>query len=136
MFDPALPLSPRRARLSPEEALAAQIRMVLETLPGQLPWRPDFGCSLSDLVGQPATGQALSRARVHIEEALRRWLPEVTVARCQVRVVTRLGAPERPREVPLAEAAIIPLGTHAELAIDLDLETALGAVALQALISP
>ena len=135
-LDPALPLSPIRVRLSPEEALAGRIRAVLETRPGRVPWRPEFGCDLSELVGQPATAERLSRARSAIEEAVRRWLPDVTVARCELRVVTSLGTHDRPREVPLAEAAIIPLGVYASLEIELDLDTELGPIAVQTQLSP
>ena len=138
MLHPALFLGERRPYLSAEEALAARIRMVLETRPGQVPWQSDFGCDLAALVGQPATAQRLNEARWRIEEAVRRWVPDAEVLRCHVRVSAD-GAPmgqRRPRDVPLAESALMSLGKQAVLEVELDVKTDLGPVAVQAVVEP
>ena len=138
MLHPALFLGERRPYLSSEEALAARIRMVLETRPGQVPWRPDFGCDLASLVGQPATAQRLNEARWRIEEAIRRWIPDAEVLRCKVGVssdAVPLGN-RRPRGVPVAESALMSLGKQAVLEIELDVKTDMGPVAVQAVVEP
>lgn len=138
VFRADLPLGERRPYVLAEAALAQRIRSVLETRPGQVPWRPDFGCDLATLVGQPATVQRLNEARWRIEEAVRRWVPEAEVMRCAVRVVTdERGAGDiRYREVPIAESALTSLGSQAVLEIQLDVQTELGAVAVQAVVEP
>ena len=138
MLHPALPLGERRPYLPPEEALAVRIQTVLETRPGRVPWRPEFGCDLASLVGQPATAQRLNEARWRIEEALRRWVPEAEVTRCRVRAVTEgVSANYRDvRNVPLAESALMSLGGQAILQVELDVKTDLGAVAVQAVLEP
>ncbi len=137
-FRADLPLGERQPYVSDEAALAQRIRMVLETRPGQVPWRPDFGCDLASLVGQPATVQRLNEARWRIEEAVRRWVPEAEVLRCNVRAVAdENGAGSlRYREVPIAESALTSLGSQAVLEIQLDVQTELGAVAVQAVVEP
>ena len=103
-----------------------------------MPWRPDFGCNLSTLVGQPATPQRLNEARWRVEESLRRWIPEVEVTHCQVNVVpltTGAGIRDR-RDLPLAETALLSLGTQAALEVLIDVETSAGVLAVQAVIEP
>lgn len=138
IFDPALTLGERRPFLAGEDALASRIQMVLETRPGDVPWRPQFGCDLSSLVGQPATTQRVNEARWRVEEAVRRWIPEATLVRCDVRVVVfDHGARTRhPRTVPLAESALLSLGTEAALEVELDVETEQGPVSIEAVFEP
>ena len=137
-FDPSLPLGRRSPYLDSEQALASRIRTVLETRPGRIPWRPTFGCDLSGLVGQPATVQRLNEARWRVEEALRRWIPEANVIRCQVRVVnyTDPGTLRGYHHVPLAESALLSLGIEAGLEVLIDVETPAGAIAVQAMVEP
>lgn len=139
MLDPALPLGARDGTVRGDRAFAERIRMILETRPGTLPWRPDFGCDLDDLIGQPATPQRVNEARWRVEHALRRWLPEVKVLSCHVqlsRLEGSAGEDLRRREVPLAESALLALGMQAALEVLLDVETPLGPLSLQALIEP
>jgi len=138
IFDPALPLGHRRPFLAGEDALACRIRTVLETRPGDVPWRPDFGCELSALVGQPATTQRLNEARWRVEEAIRHWIPEATLVRCDVRVVVLdAGARGRhPRSVPLAESALLSLGSQAALEVELDVETEAGPLSIETVFEP
>ncbi|MFH1466862.1 MAG: GPW/gp25 family protein [Pseudomonadota bacterium] len=124
--------------LSLEQSLAWRVRMVLETRPGDLPWRPGFGCDLSGLVGQPATVQHLNEARWRVEEAVRKWIPEAEIRRCHVSAV-RLneGGPLRaPPDAPLAEYALLTLGTQANLEVLLDLTLAGTALTVGAMVEP
>lgn len=138
ILHPALTLGTRRARVSEDETIAERIRLVLETRPGTLPWRPDFGCDLGPLVGQPATTQRVNEARWKVEQALRRWLPELELTRCEVHVVyADVGAGRvRYLEVPLAESSLLSLGTQAGLEIVIDVETPSGPLAVQAVVDP
>lgn len=136
IMDPALTLGARQPYVRGERAFAERIRMILETRPGTLPWRPDFGCDLDDLIGQPATVQRIGEARWRVEHALRRWLPEVKVNSCQVQLSRAEGGGEdvRRRDVPMAESALLALGMQATLEVLLDVETPAGPLSLQAII--
>jgi len=136
-LDPALPLAPWSPRLSPLEALGARVECLLSTRPGTLPWEPEFGCDLDDLVGAPATTQRLHDARWRIQQAIARWLPDLRVARCEVVAVSQEdGSPGAPRQMPLAEGALMALGVRAALEIDLDIETPAGPITVQAFVQP
>lgn len=138
ILDPALSLGQRDPFVRGDRAFAERIRMILETRPGTLPWRPDFGCALDDLIGQPATPQRLGEARWRVENALRKWLPDIKVLSCQVQLARIEGGNQdvRQRGVPLAESALLALGMQAALEVLLDVETPSGPLSLQALIEP
>ena len=135
---PGVPLSGGRARLDPTSALVNRVRMVLETRPGRLPWRPDFGCDLASLAGQPASPATLQLARARVEAALGAWLPDVTVRRCLVSTRTELGlgAGRAGPEVPTAERALLRIGASAWLEVELELEADLGPINLRASLRP
>lgn len=121
-----------------EDEVVERVRLVLETRPGRLPWRPEFGCNLDEFVGQPATAARLREIQWRVEAALCRWIPGLRVDRCEVRV-----APSEPMSsgavagaVPLAEASLLSLGSQADLELQLDLLTAEGSVSLQATLAP
>lgn len=133
ILNPALPLRAAEPWLGGDAAVAERVRMVLETQPGTLPWRPDFGCDLGGLVGQPATRARLGEVRWRVEQALRRWIPEVRVARCHVDAVSlRAGNTGFGPGVPLAEGALLALGTQVALDVSVDLETPQGPLLLTA----
>ena len=125
-------------RLAGAEALTARVRMVLETRPGRMPWRPDFGCDLEGLAGQPATGATLQLARMRIEESLRRWVPDVEIRRVEVRFATSEGAGlgRSTPEVPAAEAALMKIGAQGWMDVRLDLVGELGPLRLNAAVRP
>ncbi len=132
-FSPAIPLDEARPWSAGQEALAHQVRMVLETRPGQLPWRPEFGCDLEEIVGYCATPDVVSFARSRVRSALRRSLRGVTVTRCDVRVVSNdaqgfLGE----RSLPAAEAALTPVGVSASIFVDLEIQGPAGTVSMSA----
>jgi phage baseplate assembly protein W len=82
-FDLSLSLRPAPRRSSAEE-LADRVRMILETERGKLPFKPEFGCELSGLVGSEASTKRLSEIRMRINSALRRWVPDGEVVSCKV----------------------------------------------------
>lgn len=118
------PFGRRIGRRLDIQDIAQRVRLVLETRPGTLPWRPDFGCDLDRLVGQPLTQANLAEIRAAIQRALESALPEIVVLEIGVQLRTELGAPTRElaRELPIAEAALIPFGAGAHLDISLLLE--------------
>lgn len=132
-FSPAIPLDEARPWTAGQDALAHQVRMVLETRPGQIPWRPKFGCDLEEIVGYCATPDVISFVRSRVRSALRRSLKGVTVTRCEVRVVGSdnpgfLGE----RSLPAAEAALTPLGVSASIFVDLEIQGPTGTVSMSA----
>lgn len=108
----ALPLDLAPPRMSPEEALAARVRLVLESAPGLMPWRPGFGCDLSDALGAPVTPERTASLGRRIQTALQKQVPGVLVRRCTAAMV------------------------GARLSVDLELQTAEGPLTLAALLSP
>jgi phage baseplate assembly protein W len=92
------------------DLLVSKVRQVLATegatsrSSGELPWRTSFGSALHLLRHQRNEVALVELARVHVREALRRWLPEVQVVDISVesvdstfttlvRLATRTGAP-------------------------------------------
>jgi len=133
---PAVPLGLSRMPADTAQAVATRVRMVLETQPGTLPWRPQFGCDLERFVGEPATTHAVRNLQRTVRASLERWLPEIQVRRCEIRLQRPLGHNDtRPRNVPLAEAALVRLGVQTDLVLDLDLETDEGVLGIQANLS-
>lgn len=132
-----VPLASRRPSLDPAQALAARIRMVLETTPGDLPYRPRFGCNLTNFAGQPATDRVLEQVRVTVEDALTRFVPGITVRACEVRARTHLGsAPGGSRDVPVAEQAMVRLGVQATLEIRVDVKSKFGSLNVSTALTP
>ncbi len=120
--------------LGPSDRVAQRLQMVLNTKPGTIPWRPEFGCDLSSLVGQPATAQALQAARDRVESAIRSSLPDVEVEKCQVRLGAHTGSGaelEHP-SIPLAEAALLRLGVQAGLVVTLEVRIPEGSATVSA----
>lgn len=138
IFHPSVPVGVSDPWVTHDQALSARVSMVLETRPGTLPWRPDFGCDLSSLVGRPATPQRLNEARWRVEEALARWIPEVEVVQVQVNVVplSQWTRGFKAPRVPLAESALLSLGVQAALEVEVELKAPMGPVALTAVVSP
>lgn len=116
-----------RAWLTGEEALLQRVELILSTPPGSVPWRPELGCRIWDMLGKPASLQQLQAARWAVEEALARWFPELAVASCTLSLV-----PSDTRYAPLVtglsplESGLIHLGVEAAVRIDLELRAATG----------
>lgn len=137
MLDPAVPLGSLRPEIDGLAALEARLRLVLETRPGRLPWRPDFGCDLEFLVGEPASPQNLARAEFHVQQAISRWLPEVTAQRLTVSAQPIPNAPSGAGPAaPPGEGALVSLGTQAVLVVSFEVSTNWGPQILSTSIAP
>ncbi|MFT4976222.1 MAG: phage baseplate assembly protein W [Myxococcota bacterium] len=138
LLHPSLALGAHKPYMSPEEGLVTRIQIVMETRPQQLPWNPEFGCDLSSLLGHAATPQRINEARFRIEGAVRKWLPGMELKDCRVNAVTNLGTvgAHRERQIPIAESALVALGTEARLEVELDIETEAGIMSVEAAIEP
>lgn len=138
IFEPSLPLGNPFPFLEGDAALAMRVRMVLETRPGRVPWRPDFGCDLSGLVGFPATPDLLAKARSAIQNALKAWIRDVTILRVEVRATPVTGGHGASAygAVPVAESALLTLGVQAILEADIELKGPAGVVAFSAVVNP
>ena len=116
-----------------------RVQLVLETRPSQLPWNPEFGCDLSHLLGKAATPQRVNEAQFRVEGAVRRWLPEMTLNDCRVNTrsfdVSTVQS-HREGSIPVAESALVSLGTQAKLEVELDIETEAGEMSLEAEVEP
>jgi phage baseplate assembly protein W len=138
IFEPSIPLGTPHVWLEGDRALAARVRMVLETRPGQVPWRPTFGCDLAGLTGYPVTPELLAKAKSLIAGALTEWIKDAKLI--SVEVIARplssgLGF-GGDRTVPLAEAAMMMLGAQAELEAVIEMLGPSGPVALTTAVSP
>ena len=124
IMHPSLTMGSRKPFLNRTEESLTRIDMVLKTRPGQLPWNPDFGCDLTNLVGESATEERISYTRDQVAFALGEWLPSATVHNCDVHLVTGQGdvVTYRDHTVPVAESALVALGTDARLELKLDIE--------------
>jgi len=138
LLHPSLALGAHKPYMSPEDGLVTRIQIVLETRPRQLPWNPDFGVDLSNLIGRAATPQRVNEARFKVEGAVRKWLPGMDLKDCRVNAVTNLGSvsTHRERTIPVAESALVALGTEARLEVELDIETEAGIMSVEAAVEP
>ena len=57
----------------------AAIRMILSTVPGERVMRPEFGCSMWELLFAPITAGTLGLVEQAVREALERWEPRITL---------------------------------------------------------
>ena len=121
---PSLTLGARKPYLSGRQTSLSRLSMILHTNVGDIPWRPDFGCDLTNLVGEPATPSRIEQTRNTVSRAIRRWLPDALVNECEVYLVSLDGTVSSHREVgvPVAESALVAMGTEARLELRLDLE--------------
>jgi phage baseplate assembly protein W len=132
----AVPIDGRRPILDGADALIARLRMVLETRPGRVPWRPEFGCDLAGLVGEPASPQNLAQASFLVERALARWIPEVGVVSCTCTAEIAPGSTPGEGNAPAGEGALLSLGSQAQLRIHLLVRSAAGPLQVDATITP
>ncbi len=121
---PSLTLGARKPYLSNRQTSLSRLSMILHTNVGDIPWRPGFGCDITSLVGEPATPSRIENTRNTVSRAIRRWLPDATVKECEVYLVSIEGNSSTHREVgvPVAESALVAMGTEARLELKLDLE--------------
>lgn len=62
-----------------EEAVRQSIRMILSTARGERLMRPDFGCSLHDLVFSTNSAAAIGQVISAVHESLIQWEPRIDV---------------------------------------------------------
>lgn len=55
------------------------IRIILGTVQGERPMRPEFGCGVHDLVFDPLDAGTATRAEIAVRQALDRWEPRIEV---------------------------------------------------------
>ena len=61
------------------DEIDAAIRMILSTVPGERVMRPDFGCSMWELLFAPLTAGTLGMVEQAVREALQRWEPRIAL---------------------------------------------------------
>ena len=84
---PLLPLPDENGRLdypSLEASVRQQIRVILQTRPGEQLMRPQYGAGLQRFVHEQNTLTVRRRIRDLVSEALARWEPRITVQRIEV----------------------------------------------------
>ena len=124
ILHPSLTLGARKPYLSQRRSTLARLDLVMHTQMGDIPWRTSFGCDLTDLIGEPATPSRINEARASVSGAIRRWLPDANVNGCQIQLVSTEGTASTYRDaaIPVAESALVAMGTEARLELKIDLE--------------
>lgn len=121
-FPLAVPIGGPAATRSTPPTLEERLRMVVETAPGTMPWRPRYGLSLADLAGESLTVPRLATARWRVLRALGEAFPEGRVLRCDLHVVRVDSRSGTDRTLPAAERALVALGSAAHVEIDVAIE--------------
>jgi phage baseplate assembly protein W len=67
-----------------EQEIEESIRLILATVPGERPMRPDFGCAIHDFVFAPADATTAGLIAFEVRVALDRWEPRVEVSEVRV----------------------------------------------------
>lgn len=71
--------------LSEGDDVAAAVRMIIMTAPGERPMRHEFGCAIWDHVYSPVNASTLGQMAHAVRRALARWEPRIEVDRVVVR---------------------------------------------------
>lgn len=69
------------ARVEGVEDVAQCVYIILTTVPGSDPLRPDFGCNLYRYIDRPTT-EAQAMLIYEVVAALNRWEPRINVKKC------------------------------------------------------
>jgi phage baseplate assembly protein W len=116
-----VPLGRRRfSWLEGQPALRQRIELVLSTPKGSLPWRPEFGCELWNLLGGPATQDRLVLIRMAVFSALGTWVPQVRVDAVDIQVepnARTLPGAWQGRQAQPIERGLLHLGVTASLTL-------------------
>jgi uncharacterized protein len=67
-----------------EQEIEESIRLILATMPGERPMRPDFGCAIHDYVFAPADAATAGQIAFEVRSALDRWEPRADILTVQV----------------------------------------------------
>ena len=121
---PSLTLGARKPYQDATQTALTRIDIILNTRPGDLPWNSEFGCDVTDLVGESSTPERVENTKGKVEKALGKWLPNAILHSCDVQLVNGLSGVVTHREanVPTAESALASSGTDARLELKLDIE--------------
>jgi len=124
MLHPSLTLGSRKPFQDATQTALTRIDIILNTRPGDLPWNSEFGCDVTDLVGESATPARVESTKGEVERALGKWLPNAKLHSCDVQLVSGLTGVVSHREsnIPTAESALASAGTDARLELKLDIE--------------
>lgn len=68
-----------------EENVRQSIFIILGTAPGERVKRPDFGCSIHDLMFAPNNEVTAARAEIYCEEAIYKYEPRISQVTCHAR---------------------------------------------------
>jgi len=74
------------ALVSNDAEIQEAIHLILATVPGERPMRPEFGCGIHRYVFAPADGGTAGLMAQEVRSALERWEPRVDVIDVDVRV--------------------------------------------------
>jgi phage baseplate assembly protein W len=74
------------------DELAASLRLILTTSPGERVMRPDFGCAMWEQVYAPMSPSTLGFVEHAVREAVERWEPRVVLERVEAVAVPEEGA--------------------------------------------
>jgi phage baseplate assembly protein W len=69
----------RIALSSGDDELSEAIRLILGTVPGERPMRPEFGCRIHELVFSHPDAETAARVAYEVRSALVRWEPRIEV---------------------------------------------------------
>jgi phage baseplate assembly protein W len=69
---------------SGNESISSNVGQVLGTIPGTLPWRPEFGCRVHQLRHRANTPALRELARLYVEQAVTKWEPHAQVTRVEL----------------------------------------------------
>jgi len=79
----AFPVRPSRtgdvALVDGERELEQSIALILCTIPGERPMRPEFGCRVHDYVFAPADATTAGLVAYEVRQSLLRWEPRIDV---------------------------------------------------------
>jgi uncharacterized protein len=72
------------ALVAGEREVEEAIRLVLGTVPGERPMRPEFGCRIHDLVFGPANATTAGEIAYEVRRSLQRWEPRIDLVDVRV----------------------------------------------------
>jgi phage baseplate assembly protein W len=61
------------------ENVERAMRLILGTAYGERPMRPEFGCSIHDMLFEPGTMDLLTRVQIEVHDSLLRWEPRIDI---------------------------------------------------------
>jgi phage baseplate assembly protein W len=78
-FPVRVDLTGKVALVAGEREIEQSIALILATIPGERPMRPEFGCRIHDYVFAPADAATAGLVAYEVRQALLRWEPRIDV---------------------------------------------------------